>query len=75
MLRILGLASGVLFASGALAACPGDGEIGAYVADWTANRPARALPVENMADAACARDKVVAALERAAARSSVTRRR
>lgn len=64
MLRILGLASGILFASGALAACPGDQEISAYVADWTAKRPAKALPVESMADAACARDKVVAALEK-----------
>jgi 2-keto-4-pentenoate hydratase len=41
------------------AACPGTDEIDRFLADWTAKTPTRALPVTNMADAVCARDKLV----------------
>jgi 2-keto-4-pentenoate hydratase len=41
------------------AACPGTDEIDRFLADWTAKTPTKALPVTNMADAICARDKLV----------------
>ena len=41
------------------AACPGTDEIDRFLADWTAKRPTQSLPVTNMADAVCARDKLV----------------
>lgn len=56
------IAAVVLGSGAALAACPGEEHIGRFVDDWQAKRPAKALPVATMADAACARDKVVAAL-------------
>lgn len=49
----------------ALAACPSDEAVAAFMADWTAKKPAKAMAVDSMADAACARDKVVAGLEKA----------
>ena len=52
----------------AFAACPSDEAVSAFLAEWTAKRPSKAMPVETMADAACARDKVVAGLEKAGAK-------
>jgi len=56
----LAVATGV-----ARAACPDDAAIGRFVEDWSAKRPGKALPVENAADARCAQEKVVAALQSA----------
>jgi 2-keto-4-pentenoate hydratase len=52
----------------ASATCPGQESIDRFVADWQAKRPGKALPITNLADAACARDKIVAALERSQGR-------
>jgi len=41
------------------AACPGTDEIERFLADWTAKRPTQSLPVTNMADALCARDRLI----------------
>lgn len=49
----------------ALAACPSDEDVARFAADWSAKRPAKAMAVDSMADAACARDKFVAGLEKA----------
>lgn len=46
------------------AACPDQAEIDRFVADWTAKKPAKGFKVETTADAACARDKLVGALEK-----------
>jgi len=54
----LAVATGV-----ARAACPDDAAIARFVEDWSAKRPGKALPVENAADARCAQEKVVAALQ------------
>jgi 2-keto-4-pentenoate hydratase len=59
----------MLVATGpALAACPSDEEVVRFVEDWQSKRPARALPVSNVQDAACARDKIVTALGRSQGR-------
>lgn len=55
-------ALGVLGSGAARAACPDDGEIGRFVADMEARRPAKALMVETPEDARCAQEKLVAAL-------------
>jgi 2-keto-4-pentenoate hydratase len=41
------------------AACPGADEIDRFLADWTAKKPTKALSVTDMADAVCARDRLV----------------
>lgn len=46
----------------ALAACPDAEAIQRYVEDWQAKRLTKALPVANLDDATCARDKIVQAL-------------
>jgi 2-keto-4-pentenoate hydratase len=46
----------------ALAACPDAQEVGRYIERWKARQPAKALPVADMKEAACARDAIVAAL-------------
>jgi len=56
----LAVATGV-----ARAACPDDAAVARFVEDWSAKRPGKALPVENAADARCAQEKVVAALQSA----------
>lgn len=53
---------GLLATGAAHADCPGSEEVGRFVADWQARRPAKALGVANQSEAACAREKVVAAL-------------
>jgi 2-oxo-hept-3-ene-1,7-dioate hydratase len=50
-------------AGAALAACPSDEAIDAFVADWKAGTPTRAIAVDaTMEDALCAQQKVVARL-------------
>jgi 2-keto-4-pentenoate hydratase len=56
------LDAGITIAQPGLAACPGPDEIRRYVEDWQAKRPAKALPVADMKDAACAQGKVVEAM-------------
>jgi 2-keto-4-pentenoate hydratase len=46
----------------ALADCPSPEEIRRYVEQWQARQPVKALPVSDMKDAACARDRIVEAL-------------
>lgn len=48
----------------AAAACPPDDEVARFAADWTAKKPAKGVAVDTMADAICARDKFVTALEK-----------
>lgn len=60
---LLATALACLAASPALAACPSSEEIGRFAADWAERKPAKALPVATMEDAACARDKLVESLE------------
>lgn len=62
----IGLLFGLAAAAPALAACPSDEEVARFAADWTAKRPAKGMPVETIADAACARDKFVAAIGKGA---------
>lgn len=52
-----------LMAAAAHSACPDSAAISGFVADWEAKRPAKALPVANPEDAACARGKLVTELE------------
>lgn len=52
-----------LMASAAQAACPDAAAISGFVAEWEGKRPAKALPVTNPEDAACARGKLVAELQ------------
>ena len=59
---ILAALSSLLASPSALAACPDAEAIRRYVEDWQAKRPTKALPVANLDDAACARDKLVQAL-------------
>jgi 2-keto-4-pentenoate hydratase len=59
---ILAALSGLLVAPDALAACPDAEAIQRYVEDWQAKRPTKALPIGNLDDATCARDKLVQAL-------------
>jgi hypothetical protein len=54
-----GIAATFVTIGGAQGACPGADEIDRFLADWTAKKPTKALPVTNMADAVCARDKLV----------------
>jgi 2-keto-4-pentenoate hydratase len=50
-------------ASAALAACPSDEAVDAFVADWKAGTPTKPIAVDaTMADALCAQQKVVARL-------------
>jgi 2-keto-4-pentenoate hydratase len=59
------LLSGVVIAFGltpVLGACPSAEDIGRFMEDWRAKRHAKALPVTDMKDAVCARDKLVEAL-------------
>lgn len=46
----------------ARAACPDTEAIHRYVEDWHAKRPTKALPAATLADATCARDKIVQVL-------------
>ncbi len=46
----------------AFAECPSSQEISRYVEQWKARQPAKALPVDDMKDAACSRDKIVEAI-------------
>ncbi|WP_375457715.1 2-keto-4-pentenoate hydratase [uncultured Enterovirga sp.] len=48
----------------ALAACPEPAEIERFAADWAAKRPTKGFAVDTLADAGCARDRIVALLER-----------
>jgi 2-keto-4-pentenoate hydratase len=59
--RVLAASIGTTFVmiGVAQAACPGTDEIDRFLADWTAKRQTQSLPVTNMADAVCARDKLV----------------
>lgn len=52
-----------LAVTAAHAACPDAATIGGFVADWETKRPAKALPVANPEDAACARGKLVTELQ------------
>lgn len=61
-MRAVALALGLLAAGPALAACPDDKAVAAYLADWSAKKPAKGLGVETMADAACARTRIVSSL-------------
>jgi 2-keto-4-pentenoate hydratase len=54
--------AGLLVSGAALAECPTAEVIQNFVQDWQAKRPTKALPVSDMKDAVCARDKVVEAL-------------
>ena len=58
---VLGFACAI-GAQSALEASPGPDEIRRFVEDWQAKRVTKALPVSDMKDAACARDKLVEAL-------------
>ncbi len=58
---VLGFACAI-GAQSAFAACPGAEDIGRFVEDWQAKRVTKALPVSDLKDAACARDKLVEAL-------------
>ncbi len=46
----------------ALAECPSSQEISRYVEQWKARQSVKALPVDDMKDAGCARDKIVEAI-------------
>jgi 2-keto-4-pentenoate hydratase len=61
-LGFLAVLVALLGAQAATAACPGPEEIRRFVEDWKAKRPTKALPVTDMKDAVCARDKLVDAL-------------
>lgn len=52
----------VALAAPALAACPEPAEVERLAADWIARNPAKSPTVESMGDAACARDRFVAAI-------------
>jgi 2-keto-4-pentenoate hydratase len=54
--------AGLLVSGAALAECPTAEVIQNFIHDWQAKRPTKALPVSDMRDAVCARDKVVEAL-------------
>jgi 2-keto-4-pentenoate hydratase len=54
--------AGLLLSGAALAECPTAEAIQTFVKDWQAKRPTKALPVSDMRDAVCARDKLVEAL-------------
>ena len=58
---VLGFACAI-GAQSAFAACPGAEDIGRFVEDWQAKRVTKALPVSDLKDAVCARDKLVEAL-------------
>lgn len=62
MSRITLVALAAALATPALAACPSDAEVERFAAEWLARTPARGMPVETIADAACARDKLVGVL-------------
>lgn len=55
--------SACLMAGAAQAACPDAAAITGFVADWEGKRPAKALPVANVDEAACASGKLVAELQ------------
>jgi 2-keto-4-pentenoate hydratase len=46
----------------ATAACPSTDVVQRFVADWEAKKPTKALPVADLGEAACARDKLVEAM-------------
>jgi 2-keto-4-pentenoate hydratase len=48
----------------ALAACPSEQEVARFASEWNAKQPAKGMPVDTMEDAACARDRFVASLEK-----------
>ena len=50
------------------AACPDDAEAARFAKEWQARAPAKGVAVETIADAACARDKFVAILEKGGAK-------
>ncbi|TYO64334.1 hydratase [Bradyrhizobium hipponense] len=52
----------LLVSEAVLAECPTAEAIQIFVKDWQAKRPTKALPVSDMRDAVCARDKLVEAL-------------
>jgi 2-keto-4-pentenoate hydratase len=54
----------ILAVAPALAECPSDAEAARFAAEWTARQPSKGMAVETMADAICARDKFVAAIEK-----------
>jgi 2-oxo-hept-3-ene-1,7-dioate hydratase len=57
------IAAALLISTPALAACPDDAAIDAFLADWEARAPAAALAAEgSMDDALCAQAKIVARL-------------
>lgn len=58
----IGLTSLLTTSAAALADCPTTEEIRRYVDQWQARQPTKALPIGDMKDAACARDKIVEAL-------------
>ncbi|KRR17681.1 2-keto-4-pentenoate hydratase [Bradyrhizobium retamae] len=64
-MRVVALVSfvtGLLVGGAALAECPTAEAIQIFVKDWQAKRPTNALPVSDVSDAICARDKLVEAL-------------
>jgi hypothetical protein len=61
-LVFLAALGGIFAAHPALAGCPDAETIQRYVEDWQAKRPTKALPVANLEEATCARDKLVQAL-------------
>jgi 2-keto-4-pentenoate hydratase len=63
-LGLAALGTMILAVTPALAECPSDAEAARFVAEWSAKQPAKGMAVETMADALCARDKVVASLEK-----------
>ena len=48
----------------AWAECPSDAEVARFAGEWSAKQAAKGMAVDSMADAVCARDKFVAALEK-----------
>jgi 2-keto-4-pentenoate hydratase len=59
---LVSLIAGLLVSGAAQAECPTAEAIQIFVQDWQAKRPTKALPVSDIRDAVCARDKLVQAL-------------
>jgi 2-keto-4-pentenoate hydratase len=59
---LMSFVAGLLLSGAALAECPTAEAIQIFVKDWLAKRPTKALPVSDIRDAVCARDKLVEAL-------------
>lgn len=62
--KIAVLVTSLLLPAAASAACPDAAEVERFAAEWQAGKPAKGMAVETIADAACARDRFVAVLEK-----------